>query len=106
MMKEEVFQFEFNGHVATVICPENPNGKWIWKTEFFYEQIVNVLIFLCPTPRIVGKKMSIRYYIFVFINGVKINIPQAVKPRSEQPIRALVDLITNTKIIIKLPIFV
>lgn len=37
MMKEEVFQFEFNGHVATVIRPENPNGKWIWKTEFFYE---------------------------------------------------------------------
>ncbi|MBQ8381150.1 MAG: prolyl oligopeptidase family serine peptidase, partial [Clostridia bacterium] len=26
--------FEFNGYTATVIRPENPNGKWIWKTEF------------------------------------------------------------------------
>lgn len=28
--------FVFNGHQATVIIPDNPNGKWIWKTEFFY----------------------------------------------------------------------
>lgn len=28
--------FEVNGYTATVIIPENPNGKWIWKTEFFY----------------------------------------------------------------------
>lgn len=28
--------FICNGHTATVILPENPNGKWIWKTEFFY----------------------------------------------------------------------
>ena len=26
--------FEFNGYTATVIRPANPNGKWIWKTEF------------------------------------------------------------------------
>ena len=29
-------QYDFNGHQATVLIPENPNGKWIWKTEFFY----------------------------------------------------------------------
>jgi len=29
-------EFDFNGHRATVIRPENPNGKWIWKTEFLY----------------------------------------------------------------------
>ena len=28
--------FELNGYQATVLIPENPNGKWIWKTEFFY----------------------------------------------------------------------
>jgi pimeloyl-ACP methyl ester carboxylesterase len=33
-MKEETF--EWNGHLATVIIPDNPNGKWIWKTEFFH----------------------------------------------------------------------
>ena len=31
-MKTEYFNF--NGHEATVILPEHPNGKWIWKTEF------------------------------------------------------------------------
>ncbi len=34
MSKTETF--EFNGHQATVIIPEHPNGKWIWKTEFLY----------------------------------------------------------------------
>lgn len=29
-------EFEFNGYKATVIIPEKPNGKWIWKTEFLY----------------------------------------------------------------------
>ena len=29
-------EFEFNGYQATIIIPENPNGKWIWKTEFLY----------------------------------------------------------------------
>lgn len=29
-------QFEFKGHQATVIIPEKPNGKWVWKTEFLY----------------------------------------------------------------------
>ncbi len=33
-MKE--IKLNFNGHEATVIRPENPNGKWIWKTEFLY----------------------------------------------------------------------
>ena len=27
--------FELNGYTATVLIPEKPNGKWIWKTEFF-----------------------------------------------------------------------
>ena len=29
-------EFVFNGHTATVIIPENPNGKQIWKTELLY----------------------------------------------------------------------
>lgn len=29
-------EFEVNGYKATVLIPDNPNGKWIWKTEFFY----------------------------------------------------------------------
>lgn len=33
MRKEEL---EVNGYKATVLIPEKPNGKWIWKTEFFY----------------------------------------------------------------------
>lgn len=33
-MKTEIF--EFNGYTATIIVPDNPNGKWIWKTEFLY----------------------------------------------------------------------
>ena len=33
MRKEE---FEYNGYKATVLFPDNFNGKWIWKTEFFY----------------------------------------------------------------------
>lgn len=28
--------FIFNGHEATVLIPQNSNGKWIWKTEFMY----------------------------------------------------------------------
>ena len=34
-MREETFLVD--GYTATVIIPENPNGKWIWKTEFFHE---------------------------------------------------------------------
>lgn len=30
----ETLEFTFNGYTATVIRPEHPNGKWIWKTEF------------------------------------------------------------------------
>ncbi len=33
---EKVEEFIFNGYNVTVIRPENPNGKWIWKTEFLY----------------------------------------------------------------------
>jgi len=33
---EKIFEYEFNGYKATVIQPENPNGKWVWKTEFLY----------------------------------------------------------------------
>ena len=33
-MKTE--EFIFSGNKAIVILPENPNGKYIWKTEFFY----------------------------------------------------------------------
>lgn len=33
---ENVIKFEFNGYEATVIRPEKPNGKWVWKTEFLY----------------------------------------------------------------------
>lgn len=29
-------KLEFNGYEAVVIRPENPNGKWIWKTEFLH----------------------------------------------------------------------
>ena len=32
---ENVIKFNFNGYEATVVRPENPNGKWVWKTEFF-----------------------------------------------------------------------
>ena len=31
----KIYEFTFNGHNATVIVPDNANGKWIWKTEFF-----------------------------------------------------------------------
>ncbi len=33
-MKTE--QYEFNGFTAVVITPDEPNGKWVWKTEFLY----------------------------------------------------------------------
>lgn len=32
----QVKEFTFNGYNATVILPEKPNGKWVWKTEFLY----------------------------------------------------------------------
>ena len=32
----QTFEFEVNDFKATVIIPDNPNGKWIWKTEFFF----------------------------------------------------------------------
>lgn len=39
-------KFEFNGYPAVVRMPDEPNGEWIWKTEFFEafdraEQILN-----------------------------------------------------------------
>ena len=33
-MKTE--EFFYNGYKATVLVPDKPNGKWIWKTEFFH----------------------------------------------------------------------
>jgi hypothetical protein len=33
---EQTIELLFNNHKATIIRPENPNGKWIWKTEFLY----------------------------------------------------------------------
>ena len=35
-MAEKVINYDFDGFEVTVITPENPNGKWIWKTEFLY----------------------------------------------------------------------
>ncbi len=32
----EELKFMFQGYEATVIRPDKPNGKWIWKTEFLY----------------------------------------------------------------------
>lgn len=29
-------EYDFKGNKVTVIRPENPNGEWIWKTEFLY----------------------------------------------------------------------
>ena len=31
----ETIKFQFDGRDAIVVRPDNPNGKWIWKTEFF-----------------------------------------------------------------------
>lgn len=33
---EKVIKYTFNGYEVTVIRPEHPNGKWVWKTEFLY----------------------------------------------------------------------
>ena len=43
-MKTEIF--EYNGYTATVILPKNPNGEWVWKTEFLYafDQAENALL--------------------------------------------------------------
>ena len=32
----KIIEYEFNGYKATVIRPNIPNNKWIWKTEFLY----------------------------------------------------------------------
>ena len=32
---EQTFNYTFNGAEVTVVRPENPNGEWLWKTEFF-----------------------------------------------------------------------
>ncbi len=29
-------EFVYNGYKATILMPDNFNGKWVWKTEFFY----------------------------------------------------------------------
>ena len=33
----ETLTIEFGNHTATVIRPDSPNGKWVWKTEFLYD---------------------------------------------------------------------
>ena len=33
---EKIYKFEFQGSRAEVVVPENANGEWIWKTEFFH----------------------------------------------------------------------
>ena len=33
---EKIFKFEFHGARAEVVVPENANGEWVWKTEFFH----------------------------------------------------------------------
>lgn len=33
---ERIEKFQFNGYEATIMIPQKPNGKWIWKTEFLY----------------------------------------------------------------------
>ena len=33
---EKTYQFIFNGSKATVVVPDNANGEWVWKTEFFH----------------------------------------------------------------------
>ena len=43
----EEMKFEFAGHEATVLIPDNPNGRWIWKTEFFdafeHERVAQII---------------------------------------------------------------
>ena len=45
-MNENKHVYTFNGYEATVIRPENPNGKWIWKTEFLtaFDQAERALV--------------------------------------------------------------
>ena len=33
---EKIYKFDFNGCPATVVVPDNANGEWVWKTEFFH----------------------------------------------------------------------
>lgn len=33
---KNIFNFSYQNHDATVILPQQPNGEWIWKTEFLY----------------------------------------------------------------------
>lgn len=35
-MENKIEKFTVNGYEATVIIPKEPNGEWLWKTEFFY----------------------------------------------------------------------
>ena len=32
----QTLELEYKGHPVTVIRPDRPNGKWVWKTEFLY----------------------------------------------------------------------
>ena len=33
---EKIYKFQFHGARAEVVVPENANGEWVWKTEFFH----------------------------------------------------------------------
>ena len=33
---EKIYKSQFHGSRAEVVVPENANGEWIWKTEFFH----------------------------------------------------------------------
>ena len=33
---EKTVEFQFEGRRAAVVIPDNANGEWIWKTEFFH----------------------------------------------------------------------
>ena len=33
---EKTYKFQFHGARAEVVVPENANGEWVWKTEFFH----------------------------------------------------------------------
>ncbi len=33
---EKTFEFQFEGRRAAVVIPDNANGEWVWKAEFFH----------------------------------------------------------------------
>ena len=33
---EKTYEFQFEGRRTTVVVPDNANGEWVWKAEFFH----------------------------------------------------------------------